>query len=160
MVMEYKRIPSHPTITCDVIRGVDRRPINVPFLESDPVMQQRSLKPSLTYAPACIPTIKERMLDKKVLANPRSHSLVYIVLIIDYIGTTPKITVTYKRWQNKGIKRRIESLMREVEVEIISCSSPTSYVADNGRKLKITGREKKQNRESVVRVIIEKIPGE
>ncbi|KAL2545366.1 hypothetical protein Fot_14599 [Forsythia ovata] len=108
-------------------------------------MHQRSLKPSLTCTLACISMINGRLLDKQVLAKPRNRSLAHTVLIFDFIDIALKSAATYKHWQNKELERRTEPLQREVEEEIIHCSSPTSCTTVEHRKLEIAGRKKKQN---------------
>ncbi|KAL2553651.1 Acylphosphatase [Forsythia ovata] len=110
------QMSNHLMTTCLIRPSVARGLINFPSWEPDPVMQQRSPKQSLTCTLACIPPIKELLLDKQVPVNLKNHSLTRTVLIIGSMGIAPKTAVIYRHWQNKEPKRRIELLLEKVKV--------------------------------------------
>ncbi|KAL2508804.1 hypothetical protein Fot_32451 [Forsythia ovata] len=135
--MEAMQMPNHLRTTCVVRLSIVRELIIVPFLGPDPITQQRSLKQSKTCTLARMSPIKEWLLDKQVPANLKSHSPAHIALTIGSTGIALRIAMTYRHWQNKEPKRRIEPPYKKVEAGTTRHFGPTSCIVDDVKRLEI-----------------------
>ncbi|KAL2493533.1 hypothetical protein Fot_37290 [Forsythia ovata] len=139
--MKAKQIPNHQITIRTVKLGVARELISVSSQGPDPSTQLRSLKQSQTCTLACMPPIKRLLLDKQVLTNLKIHTSPYCTYH-QFTDIVPR-TATYRHWQNKEPKRRIEPPLGEVKAGIARHFSPTSCVAYDARKLEIAGQKKR-----------------